>query len=440
MAQAELIARLQQGIEVWNHWRATHEAIQPDLIAADLQGLNLIGANLWKANLWGAKLWGADLREADLGEANLWGADLSGANLTGADLSGTTLWKADLRGADGGKASFWEADLREADLRGADLTEANLCGANLWQADLRGVNLKAVTLDSATRIAEKWRLVWEIINGNGASLNLGDVDLQEAYLWRADLRGASLIGTNLWGADLREADLQGADLWNANLQQTDLSQTNLSQADLWKANLQEADLSQADLTQANLREADLSGVQALETNFTAVTLTGACIEAWQINQETKLNRILCDYLYLKGDQQERCPRDLDKTLAPGEFTKLFQPTETTLNLAFKDGVHWQAFLLTFQILQADWGQDNISIQAFEAQSEGVLLIRLQVAPDLDLSILSERAWQLYEMKQHLLSLNQPESLNGVQKPRTAPVQSSDLLEVVKLLAQMNPAG
>jgi len=63
MANKKHLAKLKEGVTVWNAWRAENEEIWPDLSEANLTG--------------------ADLRGADLARANLDGADLRGANLTG---------------------------------------------------------------------------------------------------------------------------------------------------------------------------------------------------------------------------------------------------------------------------------------------------------------------------------------------------------------------
>jgi len=71
------------------------------------------------------------------------------------------------------------------------LDSVNLQGAYLVKANLFEANLKGANLEGA--------------------------NLQEAYLRRADLGGAILWGANLEGADFFEADLRGADFMGASL-------------------------------------------------------------------------------------------------------------------------------------------------------------------------------------------------------------------------------
>ncbi len=104
------------------------------------------------------------------------------------------------------------------------------------------------------------------------SLDATGVQLDNAYLAKADLKlvwmpHASLRKVNLGGADLREADLREADLREADL----------SWADLSKADLSKADLSGADLWGADLREVNLSWATLCGTNFYDARLNGATL-------------------------------------------------------------------------------------------------------------------------------------------------------------------
>ena len=93
------LAKLKEGVEIWNTWRNDNPEILPALWAADLEEANLRGANLNRADLEDADLSGANLREANLMEAKLRGANLRGANLSGADFGNADLKRTDLEGA-----------------------------------------------------------------------------------------------------------------------------------------------------------------------------------------------------------------------------------------------------------------------------------------------------------------------------------------------------
>ena len=128
MANKEQLEIINQGVEIWNRWRADNPQTYPDLTVA-----NLAGANLCRARLDGANLTGARLPIARLDGARLTWANLTGANLAGADLR---------------EADFGRATLVATDLKGANLSEANLTGAFLMGAFLGGADLSRATIGS----------------------------------------------------------------------------------------------------------------------------------------------------------------------------------------------------------------------------------------------------------------------------------------------------
>lgn len=178
----------------------------------------------------GAESWNAWRRAHPAQRPDLSNADLGNALLVGANLSGTNLARANLQGA----------DLRSTDLTGAALHRAQLDGSSL---------------DDKTRIDDKWRLVWNIVNRGAANRDLSGANLAGAYLSGADLTGTDLKGTNL-----NMADLSGATLSRANLAGAKLGAARLNRANLTGANLSGAYLHSADLCGADLSGADLTGV------------------------------------------------------------------------------------------------------------------------------------------------------------------------------------
>jgi hypothetical protein len=150
MANPEHLELLQQGVGVWNAWRAKEPSVRPDLSGAALAGAPLESANLSRANLKGTDLSAAHLSDTDLREADFSGARLMGAHLRRSDLRDAFLRRSDLHTADLGGADLrWarliKADLSEADLSGADLREASLFGANLADAVLTGCHVHGVS-------------------------------------------------------------------------------------------------------------------------------------------------------------------------------------------------------------------------------------------------------------------------------------------------------
>ena len=229
----------------------------------------------------------------------------------------------------------------------------------------------------------KWRGVasWNKWRRNRDNRDI-QIDLSEANFIKADLTGADLTGANLTGADLTGADLTGA---------------NLTGADLTDANLTDAKLNGADLTSAKLYR-----TQALGTYFTDAILTEACIENWNIDNKINLENVICDYIYLSRGQRKRRPSDPNRNFKPREFAKLVEKYIETINLIFKDGIDWRAFLTSFQILQVEYGEQNVSIQAIEKKSDGAFVIRLNVPSDVDKAEIESRAKESYKTNLKLL--------------------------------------
>lgn len=215
MANAEHVARLQEGVKAWNAWRAADSRVYPDL-----SGIHLLKATLHEANLMGA---------------NLQGAVLDGAGLSGANLSSANLHQASLRGAYLGQANLMGGNLRNADLTRATLNEAILYEASLHEAKLHEANLH-------------------------------QADLSHSMLDRADLRQADLTR-----AFLREAYLRGADLRQANLRGAVLESAYLDSAKLGDANLQTALLVNTELTGADLTGCRVYGISAWEVRLDEAT-------------------------------------------------------------------------------------------------------------------------------------------------------------------------
>ncbi|MCG8368728.1 MAG: pentapeptide repeat-containing protein [Pseudanabaenales cyanobacterium] len=393
MANSEHLMILEQGVSDWNQWRRNHPDIIPDLSNAQLRY-----ANLRNADLSGGRLSQADLHKAKLSYANLCNADLSDAHLGQADLHNAKLSQANLHNAKLSYAHLFEANFFAADLRDADLREADLRAADLQEADLRDADLQAANL---------------------YKVRLSRANLQAANLCSANLRAASLFEANLRAANLRAANLRAA-------------------------NLQAADLSQANFSQANLSYTNLSATQAQRTVFHQIILTGACIEAWNINNATNLEGVQCEYIFLEckdGKFTKRRPIAKKGGFAPGEFDQLISKTQKTIDLLFVDGIDWKAFLQSFQELRAQYADNLISIQGIERKTEG-LIIRLVVDADVDQTSIETKTRELYESQLRSLDTQYEEHLRLKGEPLEETRRSIDaerhdkatLLGVISTLA------
>ncbi|MEO0807366.1 MAG: pentapeptide repeat-containing protein [Cyanobacteria bacterium J06643_4] len=179
---------------------------------------------------------------------------------------------------------------------------------------------------------------------------------------------------------------QGCDLQGANLVDTELTGANLSRADL----------SYADLTGAQLANATLIQTQAIGTCFRGADLTGSCLEAWNIDTTTDLNGVVCDYVYLLSNQQERRPSY--GNFQPGDFTKRFQDVLHTVDLIFRQGLDMSAFMAAFQQVQSQQAESGeaISVRSIENKGDGVVLVKVEVPESADKPQIQVALSQEYE--------------------------------------------
>jgi uncharacterized protein YjbI with pentapeptide repeats len=222
MSDEKQLNLLQQGVKVWNSWRAAH----PEVEQPDLSGANLADANLARANLAGANLHWTYLRRANL----------SGANLCKADLRSTDLFRANLREANLTDARLRETKLRQAHLEGACLLGANLLRANLSEAHLERGDLREASFRQA---------------------NLSEAHLDGARLEGAELTSASLVETNLEQANLTGSHVYGIAAWNPKLKgakQSNLVITSGNEPAITVDDLEVAQFVYLLLTNPKLRE------------------------------------------------------------------------------------------------------------------------------------------------------------------------------------------
>lgn len=185
---------------------------------------------------------------------------------------------------------------------------------------------------------------------------------------------------------------------DANLRGANLNGVNLN-----AANLKWADLSGATLQQANLRDANLREVLAIDTDFTQAYLTGACLEAWNIDHTTKLDQVDCQYVFLlehpnELGNRERRPHDPDEVFKPGDFEKLYRKMINVVQVLFRNGMNSTAFAAAFQELMAEHPDISYdSIQAVERKGEDAL-VTLEVSETADKAEISRSLQAAYADK------------------------------------------
>lgn len=264
------------------------------------------------------------------------------------------------------------AILRKISLEMGTIGGTNFHNADLTKATFGSANLRNVRFSNATVKHTCWQgaryLDFAWFNGT----ILADSDVR-SLLGSRDGRGKSFLGK-----DLHDAYLVGVDLKNADLS--------------W-VNLQGATLKEADL-----RGAKLIGVTALGTDFGEVDLTGACLEAWNIDSTTRIDCVNAEYIYLLSNNQERRPNS--GKFGEGEFSKLFQEVLHTVDFIFKNGIDWQAFLITFDEIRkkvrVESEDADVTVQSIENKGEGVFVVKVAVSQKVDREELHRAFKKQYE--------------------------------------------
>ena len=253
---------------------------------------------------------------------------------------------------------------------------------------------------------------------NFRQANLTEADFYKATLKNTDFRKANLTHTH-W-KDILKLDLArlgktylGQKLireliltnngYKKSYQGLNLRGVNLAGANLEAANLKKADLGEANLRQANLKNANLTEINAVATDFTNATLTGACLEAWNIDHTTELKDIDCQYIYFLVHpnhlgNRERRPHNQDAVFAPGDFSKLFQEVLNVVQLLIRDGLNPEAFQQAFQKIMAEHpGITSESIQKVEKKGQDIL-VTLEVPEETDKGVLAKDFDEVYQLR------------------------------------------
>ncbi|NEO42456.1 MAG: pentapeptide repeat-containing protein [Moorea sp. SIOASIH] len=249
--------------------------------------------------------------------------------------------------------------------------------ADLTDADFTGATLKSTDLREAILTRTCWRDTIKLDQARPSNTILADTPVREL-----------LVSGNGYHKSYVDANLRGANLKGANLNQ---------------ANLKCADISEATLEDANLEWAYLTEAQAVGTDFTHANLTGACLEAWNIDSTTTLTNIDCQYVFLletanSQGSRERRPHDPDRVFQPGDFEKLYKKIINTVQILLRNGVNPEAFRQAFQKIMAENPAiTSDSIQAIEKKGNDVL-ITLEIPEATDKGNFERQFLAVYEAR------------------------------------------
>jgi uncharacterized protein YjbI with pentapeptide repeats/predicted transcriptional regulator len=297
---------------------------------------------------------------------------------------------------------------------------------NLWRSANPSVQPDLSRLDFKSAILE--------------GFNFSNTDFSRTKFFKATFSNVDLQSAKFSEAELIVTVFINANFSNANLQNSSLNaslaiESDFSSADLTGASLEASTFIGANFNSANFKDSSLESFQAPGADFSFADLTGTHVINWNISNETNLDNVICDYVYLQGDCSDRRPSDPDTIFAPGEFAQLFQKALNTVDLVFTKGINWQAFFRSFQELRSRFDEDDISIQAIEKKSGGDFVIRLEVPPGAIKAAIERQAKELYERDRLILEAQYRERLNAKDEQiEIYKKQSSVMAEIVKLQA------
>lgn len=204
-------------------------------------------------------------------------------------------------------------------------------------------------------------------------------------------------------------------------------------------NLKDADITEATFQGACLERANLTLAQAVGTNFTSAQMTGACVEAWNIESTTKLDNVDCCFIYLlknpKSETDNRERRPSSGEFQPGEFSKLFEEVLNTVDLIFRDGIDWKAFVNAFQTVQDQNEGTELALQSIENKGDGVVVVKVGVPVDADKEKIHSDFTQNYQLALQAVEEKYKAQLQAKDEQIVIYRQTSgEMAEIVKLLA------
>ena len=308
---------------------------------------------------------------------------------------------------------------------------------------------------------KKFAWIWKMcvnFTAQGGTLfhktTLTDTNFTQATLKNTDFRGANLTRTRFYKAKKLDLARPGKTILsnpdvlkllvtlngrNKSYIGANLRGANLIGADLKEANFKNADIIEATFKEANLEWANLTLTQAIGTNFTNAHITGACVEAWNIESTTILDDVDCRFVYLleypkpRTDDRERRPSSGE--FQPGEFTKLFEEVLNTVDLIFRNGIDWKAFITAFKQVQVENGDTELVIQSIENKGDGVVVVKVAVPENENKEKIHSDFTQSYQLA--LAAVEEKYKAELQAKNNEIVIyrqQSAEMTEIVKLLA------
>jgi uncharacterized protein YjbI with pentapeptide repeats len=286
---------------------------------------------------------------------------------------------------------------------GADLTGATFAGARLENTSFLSSCKNSTTLDLVC-----WKDAQMLESAELGDCILSNPDVRKLLVDVKTGYKQNFVNANFRGANLKDADLRGS-------------------------NFTGVDMSGATLEGALLNNAILKSTQAIGTNFSNAVFTGACLETWNIDKNTKFDQVDCEYIFqleCRNDlgSNERRPHDPNECFKKGDFEKLYRKLSNTIEVLLRDGFqNAEAFNVALQALMQE--QPEITFESIRKIDDDVL-VTFEVDQFIDKTIVSRNFLELYDENRKLYGENQKLSakVDELQECRV-----SDIKEVIGII-------
>lgn len=237
---------------------------------------------------------------------------------------------------------------------------------------------------------------WTSIGGTSFyKADLTDTCFDRSHLPHTDFREANLTRTSFENVTgLEFSRLQGTILENPKVRKLLVNKRG-SYEDYTAAKL-----NGANLKNANLTEAILIGVTALDADFSEATLSGACIQEWNINKNTRFTGVKCSHVYLKctkqGDRIILSERKPDSgEFQDGDFEKWIDKLQETVDVILRDGFNLRAFGISLAKAAQEHEGLDFSRYSIENKGGGIFVGKVGVSPQADKSAIHQTITNYY---------------------------------------------
>ncbi|MGV0108126.1 pentapeptide repeat-containing protein [Nostoc sp. DSM 114160] len=255
---------------------------------------------------------------------------------------------------------------------------------------------KAIKGSPKLKLIKEVAVFWTSIGGTSFyKADLTDACFDSAHLPHTDFREANLTRTSFEDVTgLEFSRLQGTILENPKVRKLLVKKIGKNE-DYTVANFNGANLKKADLTGAIL-----SGITALDTDFSGANLSGACIQEWNINKNTRFTGVKCSHVYLKctkqGDRIILSERKPDSgEFQDGDFEKWIDKLQETVDVILRDGFNLRAFGISLAKAAQEHEGLDFSRYSIENKGGGIFVGKVGVSPQADKSAIHQTITNYY---------------------------------------------